>query len=257
MKFDDQLLEMPNSAKSTDSDALERELRIALELEDYGTPSEVALSVSVPSVQFTDIDALQGSSELSPLFEEQSCISSTCRSDVESIIDLMDTPMANSILDGSSKYPSPRSSSVPPLDSSKELLTLGNDTIMDIYTPILTVVSTDLVNTYYQTPRSEFCVKQASGLFLGDRESLLEAGLEVGLHGSQVLGRKRKYTADEGSSPNIYIASSISITSDRWMCCLWASAVAAGYEERQTLYILEMWDNRLKDQTAKCVFRTI
>ena len=258
MEFDDQLLETPNSAKSTDSDAFELAWRTAFELEDCGTPPEVVSSVRVPGMQSTDTDALQGSSELSPLFEEQSCTSSTYESDVESAVDLlMDTPMPNSILDGGSEYPSPRSSSVPPLDSSGELLTLDNDTIMDACTPTSTVVSTDLVNTHYQTPRSEHCVKQASGLLSGDRESMLEAGLGAGLHGSHILGRKRKHTTDEGSSPNTHIVSSISITSDRWMCCLRASAVAAGYEERQTLCILEMWDNRPKDQAAGCVLRTI
>lgn len=58
MEFNDQLLETPNSAKLTNSDALERELRKALKLEDYGTPSKVALFASVPSIQSTNIDAL-------------------------------------------------------------------------------------------------------------------------------------------------------------------------------------------------------
>ena len=38
---------MPNLAKLTDLDALECELRKALELENYGTPFEVVLPVSV------------------------------------------------------------------------------------------------------------------------------------------------------------------------------------------------------------------
>jgi len=151
MEFDDQLLKMPNSAKSTDSDALERKLRKALELEDYGTPPKLVLSAEVPSMQSTNTDALQGSSELSPLFKEQSCTSSTYRSGVKSIIDLhlMDIPISNSILDGGSKYPSPGSSSMPPLDYSKELPTPDNDTIIDKYTPTSTVVSIDFVNTHY------------------------------------------------------------------------------------------------------------
>ena len=41
----------------TNSDALKRKLRKALELEDYGTP-KVDLSVRVPNMQSTDIDAL-------------------------------------------------------------------------------------------------------------------------------------------------------------------------------------------------------
>jgi len=61
----------------------------------------------------------------------------------------MDILMLNSILDGGSEYPLPRSLSVPLLDGSEELLTLGNDTIMDTYTLILMVMSTDLVNTHY------------------------------------------------------------------------------------------------------------
>ena len=140
----------------------------------------------------------------------------------------MDTPMPNSIPDGSSEYPLLRSLSIPPLNSSKELLTLGNDTIIDIYTLILTVMSTDFVNTHYQTLRSEYYVKQASGLFLGDRESMLK----VGLYGFQVLGRKRKYITNKGSSLNIYIVLSISITSNLQICYLQASVVAAGYKER-------------------------
>jgi len=35
------------------------------------------------------------------------------------------------------------------LDCSKELLTLDTDTIIDIYTLILTVISIDFINTYY------------------------------------------------------------------------------------------------------------
>jgi hypothetical protein len=61
----------------------------------------------------------------------------------------MDIPMLNSILDGGSEYPLLRSSSVPLLDCSKELLTLDDNTIMDVYTPILTVVSIDFINTHY------------------------------------------------------------------------------------------------------------
>jgi hypothetical protein len=57
----------------------------------------------------------------------------------------MDTP----ILDSGSKYPLPGSLSMPPLDCSKELLTLDNDTIIDAYTLILTVISIDFINTYY------------------------------------------------------------------------------------------------------------
>jgi len=90
--------------------------------------------------------------------------------------------MLNSILDGSSKYPSPRSLSVLLLDNSKELLTLENNTIMDVYILILTVVSTDLINTYYQTSRSKHCVKQVLGPFLRGRESMLKAGLKAGLY---------------------------------------------------------------------------
>jgi len=59
---------------------------------------------------------------------------------------------------------------------------------------------------------------------------MLKAGLVAG-HRSQVLGRKRKHTIDEGFSPNIHIASPISTTSDRWIYCFRASAVAAGYKE--------------------------
>ena len=58
MEFNNQLLETPNSAKSTNSDALKRELRKALKLEDYRTPSKVALFTSVPNIQSTNIDAL-------------------------------------------------------------------------------------------------------------------------------------------------------------------------------------------------------
>ena len=57
--------------------------------------------------------------------------------------------MANSILDGGFEYPLLRFLSAPPLDSSKELLTLDDDTIIDAYTLILTVISTGLINTYY------------------------------------------------------------------------------------------------------------
>ena len=57
--------------------------------------------------------------------------------------------MANTILDSSSKYSLLRSLSISPLDSFRELLTLDNNTIMDIYTPILTVVSIDFINTHY------------------------------------------------------------------------------------------------------------
>ena len=58
MEFNDQLLETPNLAKLTNSDALKRELRIVLKLKNYGTPFKVVLSVSVPSIQFTNIDTL-------------------------------------------------------------------------------------------------------------------------------------------------------------------------------------------------------
>jgi len=57
--------------------------------------------------------------------------------------------MLNSILNGGSEYPLLRSLSIPPLDYSEELLTLDNNTIIDIYTLILTVVSIDFINTYY------------------------------------------------------------------------------------------------------------
>jgi hypothetical protein len=85
------------------------------------------------------------------LFKEQSYISSPYKSDVKSIIDLhlIDIPIPNSILDGGSKYPLLRSLSILLLDYSKELLTLDNDTIIDIYTLILTVISIDFINTYY------------------------------------------------------------------------------------------------------------
>jgi hypothetical protein len=85
------------------------------------------------------------------LFKEQSYISSPYKLDVKSIIDLylIDILIPNSILDGGSKYPLPRSLSIPLLDCSEELLTLDNDTIIDIYTLILTVISIDFVNTYY------------------------------------------------------------------------------------------------------------
>ena len=81
--------------------------------------------------------------------------------DVKSIIDLylIDTPMLNSILDGGSKYPLPRSLSVLLLDYSEEPLTLDNDTIIDTYTLISTVISIDFINTYYQTLRSKHYVK--------------------------------------------------------------------------------------------------
>jgi len=103
---------------------------------------------------------------------------------------------------------------VPLLDNSKELLTLKNNTIMDIRTPILTVVSIDFINTHYQTLRSEHCVKQVLRPFLGGRESILKVGLKAGLYyRSQVLGRKRKYI-DKGFSLNIHIVLAISIASD-------------------------------------------
>jgi hypothetical protein len=85
---------------------------------------------------------------------------------------------------------------------------------------------------------------------------MLEVGLVVG-YGSRVLGRKRKHVTDEGFSLNIYIVLPTSTTSDRWMCCLRASAVAAGYEEYQILCILKMWNNCPKDQSDGCVLRTI
>ena len=132
----------------------------------------------------------------------------------------MDILMPNSILNGGSEYPLLRSLSVPPLDSSGELLTLNNDIIINIYTLILTVISINFVNTHYQTSRSEDCVKQASGLLLGDRESILKVRLRAGLYKSYILKRKRKYIIDKGSSLNIYIVLSISITSDCWMCYL-------------------------------------
>ena len=71
--------------------------------------------------------------------------------DVKSIMDLylIDIPILNSILDGSSKYPLLRSLSMLLLDYSEELLTLDNDTIIDIYTLISTVISIDFINTYY------------------------------------------------------------------------------------------------------------
>ena len=71
---------------------------------------------------------------------------------------------------------------MPPLDNSKELLTLENNTIMDTCTLILTVISTDFVNTHYQTLKSEYYVKQVLGPFLGGRESILKAGLKVRLY---------------------------------------------------------------------------
>ena len=41
---------MPNLAKLTDLNAFKRELRKALKLEDYGTPSKVVLSIKVSSI---------------------------------------------------------------------------------------------------------------------------------------------------------------------------------------------------------------
>ena len=58
MEFNNQLLETPNSAKLTNLNTFKRELKKALKLKNYGTPSKVALSVSVPGMQFTNIDAL-------------------------------------------------------------------------------------------------------------------------------------------------------------------------------------------------------
>jgi len=49
IEFDDQPLETPNLAKSTNSDTLKRKLRKALKLEDYGTP-KVDSSVRVPNI---------------------------------------------------------------------------------------------------------------------------------------------------------------------------------------------------------------
>jgi len=85
------------------------------------------------------------------LFKEQSYISSTYKLDVKSTIDLylIDILIPNSILDGGSKYPLLRSLSVPLLDYSEELPTLDDDTIIDIYTLISTVISIDFINTYY------------------------------------------------------------------------------------------------------------
>ena len=85
------------------------------------------------------------------MFKEQSYASSTYKLDIKSIIDLylIDTPILNSILDGGSKYPLLRSLSILLLDCSKELLTLDDDTIIDVYTLILTVISIDFINTYY------------------------------------------------------------------------------------------------------------
>jgi len=112
------------------------------------------------------------SSKLSLLFKEQSCTSFTYKSDIKSIIDLLiNILILNSILDSSFKYPLLRSLSVPLLNSSKRLLTLDNNTIINIYTPILIVVSIDLINT-----------KQALGPFLGGSKSMLEVGLKVGLY---------------------------------------------------------------------------
>jgi hypothetical protein len=162
IEFDNQLLETPNLAKLTNLDALERKLRKALKLEDYRTPLKVVSSVKVPSMQSTNIDALKGSSKLSLLFKEQ--FYTFYRSDVKSIMDLyfIDTPILNS----GSKYPLLRSLSILLLDCFKELLTLDNNT-MDVCTLILTVVSIDFVNTYYQTLKFKHCVKQALGPFLG------------------------------------------------------------------------------------------
>jgi len=131
MEFDDQLLDTPNSAKLTNS--FKCAWRKVFKLKDINT------------------DALQGPSKLSSLFKKQSCTFSTYKSDVKSTIDLyfINTPTLNSILDGSSKYPLPRSLSIPLLDNSKELLTLENNTIIDTCTLISTVISTDLINTHY------------------------------------------------------------------------------------------------------------
>ena len=53
------------------------------------------------------------------------------------------------------------------------------------------------------------------GLFLGGSKSMLKIGLRVGLYyRSWVLGKKRKYITDKGSSLNIYIVLPISITGD-------------------------------------------
>jgi len=85
------------------------------------------------------------------LFKEQFYTSSTYRLDVKSIIDLyfINTLTLNSIPDSGSKYPLLRSLSVLLLDNFKELLTLKNNIIIDVYTLILTVISTDFVNTHY------------------------------------------------------------------------------------------------------------
>jgi len=124
-------LDTPNLAKLTDS--FKRTWRKVFKLKD------------------TNIDALQGPSELSSLFKKQFYTSFTCGLDIKSIIDLyfINTLTLNFIPDSGSKYPLPRSLSVLLLDNSKELLTLENNTIIDIYILILTVISTDLINTYY------------------------------------------------------------------------------------------------------------
>ena len=50
MEFNNQLLEMPNLAKSTNLNTFKRELRKALKLKNYKTPFKIALSISVPSI---------------------------------------------------------------------------------------------------------------------------------------------------------------------------------------------------------------
>ena len=66
--------------------------------------------------------------------------------------------MANTILNSGFKYPLLKFSSMPLLNSFRELLTLNNNTIINIYTLILTVISTDFINTYYQTLKSKNCI---------------------------------------------------------------------------------------------------
>jgi len=62
---------------------------------------------------------------------------------------LINILILNSILDGGSKYPLLRFLSVPLLNNFEELLTLKNNTIINIYTLILIVVSIDFINIYY------------------------------------------------------------------------------------------------------------
>ena len=50
MEFDNQFLEMPNSAKSTNLDAFKYIWRTAFKLENCGTPFKVVLSIKIPSM---------------------------------------------------------------------------------------------------------------------------------------------------------------------------------------------------------------